>query len=134
MDVNLLFEKALVQYRTGKGLTGTAIAKLVDDLGFGATVISDAEVGKGEKSDGSHDVSLTIGNTSVHLVLGITGMTCSACSNSIESCLKSKEGVVDVSISHVLNRGEIIFDRYVRRSHFINRYLSSECDVREKDT
>ncbi|XP_074337975.1 copper-transporting ATPase RAN1-like isoform X2 [Apium graveolens] len=40
----------------------------------------------------------------------ITGMTCSACSNSVEGALKSLNGVVKASVSLLQNKADVVFD------------------------
>ncbi|CAI0392635.1 unnamed protein product, partial [Linum tenue] len=40
----------------------------------------------------------------------ITGMTCAACSNSVESALRSVNGVVSASVALLQNRADVVFD------------------------
>jgi len=40
----------------------------------------------------------------------ITGMTCAACSNSVESALNSVNGVLRASVALLQNRADVVFD------------------------
>ncbi|KAK6931902.1 Heavy metal-associated domain, HMA [Dillenia turbinata] len=42
--------------------------------------------------------------------LSVTGMTCSACSNSIESALKALNGVFSASVALLQNKADVVFD------------------------
>nr|QGP73769.1 Copper-exporting ATPase [Sedum alfredii] len=44
------------------------------------------------------------------LQIRITGMTCAACSNSVESALTSLNGVVSASVALLQNKAEVLFD------------------------
>lgn len=41
--------------------------------------------------------------------VGVTGMTCAACSNSVESALRSLDGVVGASVALLQNRADVSF-------------------------
>lgn len=49
-------------------------------------------------------------NNSRRIQVRITGMTCSACSNSVEGALKSLNGVVKASVSLLQNKADVVFD------------------------
>jgi Cu+-exporting ATPase len=40
----------------------------------------------------------------------VTGMTCAACSNSVESALKSVDGVLRASVALLQNKADVVFD------------------------
>lgn len=42
--------------------------------------------------------------------VSVTGMTCAACSNSVESALMSINGVVKASVALLQNRADVTFD------------------------
>ncbi|CAN8246093.1 unnamed protein product [Cochlearia groenlandica] len=42
--------------------------------------------------------------------VGVTGMTCAACSNSVEGALMSVNGVLSASVALLQNRADIVFD------------------------
>jgi copper chaperone CopZ len=47
--------------------------------------------------------------------LKVTGMTCSACTNSVESAVKALDGVVSASVSLLQNRAYVVFDPAFRK-------------------
>lgn len=42
--------------------------------------------------------------------VGVTGMTCAACSNSVEAALKSVNGVITASVALLQNKADVLFD------------------------
>lgn len=42
--------------------------------------------------------------------VSVTGMTCAACSNSVESALMSRNGVVKASVALLQNKADVTFD------------------------
>ncbi|CAI0401544.1 unnamed protein product [Linum tenue] len=59
------------------------------------------EAGEGEKEGGGRMRKIQV---------RITGMTCAACSNSVESALRSINGVVSASVALLQNRADVVFD------------------------
>ena len=49
------------------------------------------------------------GNLS-RIQVSVTGMTCAACSNSVESALMSLNGVVKASVALLQNKADVTFD------------------------
>lgn len=45
-----------------------------------------------------------------HVELRLTGMTCSACSSTIERCLRNHEGVRTASVNLIMERASIVYD------------------------
>lgn len=56
--------------------------------------------------EGSGDSSSSLRKIQV----GITGMTCAACSNSVEGALMSVNGVFKASVALLQNRADVLFD------------------------
>lgn len=71
-------------------ITADALAAAVEDLGFDCRVISQA----GLES----------------CTLGVLGMTCSACSNSVEKALRAVPGVSKASVDAVTGRAEVWYN------------------------
>nr|3DXS_X Chain X, Copper-transporting ATPase RAN1 [Arabidopsis thaliana] len=42
--------------------------------------------------------------------VGVTGMTCAACSNSVEAALMNVNGVFKASVALLQNRADVVFD------------------------
>ncbi|EER30185.1 hypothetical protein CTRG_05969 [Candida tropicalis MYA-3404] len=67
-------------------------------------------------------------------VLGISGMTCGACSASITEALESKPGVISASISLVTERGSIVHDSSISRKELVETIEDCGFDVVEIET
>ncbi|XP_056882868.1 copper-transporting ATPase 2 isoform X2 [Takifugu flavidus] len=89
--VSLMAGKAEVKYDPDV-ISAAEVAKLIDDLGFRATLMEDAA-----KTEGKLD-------------LRITGMTCASCVHKIESKLSSTYGVVAASVSLATNKAQVQYD------------------------
>ena len=94
--VALLAETAEVHLDESQVQSG-AIIEAVEDMGFAAKVLQDDSAEK--KSKGSTDSQIT---------LRVTGMTCSACSTTVERVLKAVPGVKHVTIS--LTTGDAVVE------------------------
>lgn len=87
VKVALLAETAEVCFNEGQ-LRSAAIVEAVEDMGFAAEVLRDEGVEKKFK-----------GNSGSRITLQVTGMTCSACSTTVERVLKAVPGVNRVAVS-----------------------------------
>ncbi|XP_011015891.1 PREDICTED: copper-transporting ATPase RAN1-like [Populus euphratica] len=62
-----------------------------------------------DHDDGSH--AIVIGEDGFKRIqVRVTGMTCAACSNSVESALKSVHGVFRASVALLQNKADVVFD------------------------
>ncbi|KAJ7003387.1 copper-transporting ATPase RAN1-like [Populus alba x Populus x berolinensis] len=62
-----------------------------------------------DHNDGSH--AIVIGEDGFKRIqVRVTGMTCAACSNSVESALKSVHGVSRASVALLQNKADVVFD------------------------
>ncbi|RCK64805.1 Copper-transporting ATPase [Candida viswanathii] len=78
--------------------------------------------------------SQTTTTTTTTTVLGISGMTCGACSASITQALESRPGVVSASISLVTEQGSIVHDSTISRAEIIEAIEDCGFDVTEAET
>ncbi|KAJ6427231.1 hypothetical protein OIU84_022766 [Salix udensis] len=53
----------------------------------------------------------------------VTGMTCAACSNSVESALKSVNGVFRASVALLQNKADVVFDPALVKIDLIGEFL-----------
>ncbi|XP_072900082.1 copper-transporting ATPase 2-like isoform X1 [Hemitrygon akajei] len=88
--VALMAGKAEIKYNPDI-IQPTAIAELIKDLGFGATMIEDTS---------------SAGN----LELNVTGMTCASCVHDIESNLTRADGILYVSVALATSKAYIQLD------------------------
>lgn len=60
--------------------------------------------------DDGDDNSGTVEEGMRRIQVSVTGMTCAACSNSVEGALKSINGVFRASVALLQNRADVVFD------------------------
>ncbi|XP_077164959.1 copper-transporting ATPase 1 isoform X3 [Paroedura picta] len=89
--VALMAGKAEVRYDPSV-LHPSSVAELIQELGFGATVLENYDEGDGI------------------LELVVRGMTCASCVHKIESTLMKKKGVLYVSVALATNKAHIKYD------------------------
>ncbi len=89
ISVNLLGETAEVEYDPSL-INPDKIVDLVDDIGYGAQAVK--EVGTGE------------------IDLSVSGMTCAACSSSIENYISSFDGVDSISVNLTTDKAHIRYN------------------------
>ncbi|XP_028326126.1 copper-transporting ATPase 2 isoform X2 [Gouania willdenowi] len=87
--VSLMSGKAEVRFDPNL-LNTSAVARLVEELGFGAELTEDLTHGK--------------------LELTITGMTCASCVHTIESKLTSTKGILQASVALATKKAQIQFN------------------------
>ena len=97
VKVALLAETAVVRFNPEKVSTG-GIVEAVEDLGFAAETLREEKV--------AEKVKRNLSGTQIRLK--ITGMTCSACSATLEGVLKAVPGVNRVAIS--LTTGDAVVE------------------------
>jgi Cu+-exporting ATPase len=49
----------------------------------------------------------------------VSGMTCTACSNSIESALKAIDGVITASVALLQNKADVVFNPSLLKVHLL---------------
>ncbi|KGO64542.1 ATPase, P-type, K/Mg/Cd/Cu/Zn/Na/Ca/Na/H-transporter [Penicillium italicum] len=106
VDVSLLSERAVVEHDAGI-ITPEQIAELIEDRGFGARVLDTSLVGSKEPSApaGSEEKSGLLVTT-----IAIGGMTCGACTSSVQGALGNVDGVIQFNISLLAERAVVVHD------------------------
>ncbi|XP_061745377.1 copper-transporting ATPase 2 isoform X2 [Nerophis ophidion] len=89
--VSLMAGKAEVKYDADV-IDAPDVARLIEDLGFGASLLEDNVVTHGK------------------LDLTITGMTCASCTHNIESKLTATKGIFSASVALATNTAHVQFD------------------------
>ncbi|KAL9314765.1 hypothetical protein ACSQ67_020217 [Phaseolus vulgaris] len=62
----------------------------------------------------------------------VTGMTCAACSNSVESALKSLDGVISASVALLQNKADVVFNSALLKDEDIKNAIEDagfEADI-----
>ena len=99
-SVSLLSERAVIDHDST--LTPQAIADVIEDRGFGATVLDT----KSSTSTSSSKTQSGLATTTV----AVKGMTCGACTAAIEGGFKHVDGVVRFNISLLAERAVLVHD------------------------
>ena len=109
LSISLLSERAVVEHDSS-AISPEAIAEIIEDRGFGATVLeshtpmpSSKQVKLRRKSD---QAKATIMTTTV----AIEGMTCGACTSSVEGGFVDLDGLIQFNISLLAERAVIIHE------------------------
>ncbi|CAG8031143.1 unnamed protein product [Penicillium salamii] len=105
VDVSLLSERAVVEHDT-KHITAEQIAEIIEDRGFGARVLDTSVAGPQASTSAESDEKSGILVTTV----AIGGMTCGACTSSVEGALNTVDGVIQFNISLLAERAVVVHD------------------------
>ncbi|KAI0538914.1 heavy metal translocatin [Xylaria digitata] len=105
-SISLLSERAVIEHDATL-LPTDKIIEIIEDRGFGATLI-DSEDAKPNKdmTSGNDDSTPSFATTTV----AIEGMTCGACTSAVESGFSSLDGILRFNISLLAERAVIIHD------------------------
>lgn len=122
MSVSLLSERAVVEHDPTI-LSPEAIAEIIEDRGFGATVL-DTQRSSSKKShtkniQASNKAQTDLATTTV----SVEGMTCGACTSAVEGGFKDVAGVRQFNISLLAERAVIVHDPLVLTSDQIVRII-----------
>ncbi|XP_037552419.1 copper-transporting ATPase 2 [Nematolebias whitei] len=104
--VSLMAGKAEVKYDPAV-LNAAAVTQLIQDLGFGAKLMEDNAVTRGE------------------LNLLVSGMTCASCVHNIETKLTTTKGILSASIALATKKAHIQFNPEVLGAREIIRIIQS---------
>ncbi|KAI9816955.1 MAG: hypothetical protein M1832_004939 [Thelocarpon impressellum] len=105
VNVSLLSERAVVEHDP-RVLSPERIAEMIDDRGFGATVLD-------TKASASSDAKRRAGKRQSELAtttVAVEGMTCGACTSAVESGFKDLDGLVRFNISLLAERAVLVHD------------------------
>ncbi|KAI4122145.1 MAG: hypothetical protein LQ347_006606, partial [Umbilicaria vellea] len=109
MRVYLLSERAVVEHDPSI-LSPEAIAEIIEDRGFGATVLgtqaSISQIRKGNNSQAPSSPKVDVTTTTI----AIEGMTCGACTSAVEGGFKDVPGLVQFNISLLAERAVVVHD------------------------
>jgi len=107
-EVDLINEKATVWYSSSAKFTANEICSEVEDIGFGATAISDAF-------------------SQSCAVLRIDGMTCSNCSNAVTTALENLEQVSRCEVDLINEKATVWY--YTSAAFTVNEICSAVEDI-----
>jgi len=99
-SISLLAERAVLEHDPVL-LTAEAICDIIEDRGFGATVVESTKKQPETKMVGR---GTSLRTSSAITTVAIEGMTCGACTSSVEAGFKDVEGVLRFNISLLAER------------------------------
>ena len=109
ISVSLLSERATVEHDPSS-LSAQAVADIIEDRGFGATVLStqasSPHLGPMSRASETQHYEQELTSTTV----AIGGMTCGACTSAVEAGFKDVTGLVRFNISLLAERAIILHD------------------------
>ncbi|KAL2005659.1 hypothetical protein VTN00DRAFT_10152 [Thermoascus crustaceus] len=108
VNVSLLSERAVVEHDASL-VTPKQIADIIEDRGFGATVLDTKASGATAKS--SRGKSKAVDKPKhMRTTVAIEGMTCGACTSSVQGAFEGVDGLVQFNISLLAERAIIVHD------------------------
>jgi Cu+-exporting ATPase len=107
-SISLLSERAVVEHDTSV-LSTEQIAEIIEDRGFGATIV-ESQVSAPTKSLKSRRGSSGRRERIATTTVAIEGMTCGACTAAVEAGFKDLGGLVQFNISLLAERAIILHD------------------------
>lgn len=108
ISVSLLSERAAVEHDTSV-ITPEQIAEIIEDRGFGATVLNTTTQGGNKKSSKRKSRASNKPNLATTTV-SIEGMTCGACTSAVEGAFKDTPGLAQFRISLLAERAVLVHD------------------------
>jgi Cu+-exporting ATPase len=108
MSVSLLSERAVVEHDASV-ISPEAVAEIIEDRGFGATIL-ETQASTVRPAKGSSVAKIGTGPDLTTTTVAIEGMTCGACTSAVEGGFKGVDGVVQFNISLLAERAVIVHD------------------------
>ncbi|KAK1755211.1 copper-transporting ATPase 2 [Echria macrotheca] len=137
-SISLLAERAVIEHDPTL-LTAEAICEIIEDRGFGATLVESKE-----KESEARTAHRSSNSSSTTTTVAIEGMTCGACTSSVEAAFKGVEGMLRFNISLLAERAMITHDpanlsaekivELIEERGFDAKVLSSTADARGPST
>ncbi|KAL6236198.1 hypothetical protein BDW75DRAFT_207272 [Aspergillus navahoensis] len=114
VNVSLLSERAVIEHDLST-VSAEQLAEIVEDRGFGARVLETSTFQAGPCGSGSTDPS----SQSTVTTVAIEGMTCGACTASVQAAFDGVEGVIQFNISLLAERAIVTHDSQILTSQKI---------------
>lgn len=115
MSISLLSERAVVEHDPSI-LSSEAIAEIIEDRGFSATVLNSQPSSTSRTQTSSGQKLKDIQGNFVTTTVAVGGMTCGACTSAVEEGFKDIAGLRQFNISLLAERAVVIHDPKVLSS------------------
>lgn len=108
MSISLLSERAVVEHDPSI-ISPEAVAEIIEDRGFGATIVQ-TQASIVHPSKDPSIAKIGAGPELTTTTVAIEGMTCGACTSAVEGGFKDVDGVVQFNVSLLAERAVIVHD------------------------
>lgn len=108
ISISLLSERAIVEHDSST-ISPEAIAEIIEDRGFDATVIETKQMPSDTSQIRSTSATSTTQLTTT-TTLSIEGMTCGACTSAVTKGFEGADGIFNFNISLLAERAVIVHD------------------------
>ncbi|QSZ29695.1 hypothetical protein DSL72_004212 [Monilinia vaccinii-corymbosi] len=108
-SISLLSERAVVEHDASI-LSAEQIAEIIEDRGFGATIVESNTATPPSRTRKSRRESTSKKEKVATTTIAIEGMTCGACTSAVEGGFKDLEGLVQFNVSLLAERAVVIHD------------------------
>ncbi|KAI0474871.1 heavy metal translocatin [Xylaria cf. heliscus] len=139
-SISLLSERAVIEHDATL-LPADKIVEIIEDRGFGATLIDSEEARPGKDTTSGDDDSKP---TAATTTIAIDGMTCGACTSAVEGGFTGLDGILRFNISLLAERAVITHDpskvppekivEIIEDRGFDAKVLSTVFDVADQST
>lgn len=109
VSVSLLSERAVVEH-DAEVITPEQLAGVVEDRGFGARVLETTTSSAGLKDSSTLANGLEDKKGRMVTTVAVGGMTCGACTSSVQNAFENADGVIQFNISLLAERAVIVHD------------------------
>jgi len=137
-SISLLAERAVIEHDPTL-LTAETIRETIEDRGFGATLVESKE-----KQPEKRNEARGVASSSMTTTVSIEGMTCGACTSSVEAGFNGVDGLLHFNISLLAERAMVAHDptkltaekivEIIEERGFDAKILNSVADGRAQST
>jgi Cu+-exporting ATPase len=138
-SISLLSERAVIEHDAAL-LPAEKIVEIIEDRGFGATLIDSEEAKARNDAISGYELKPSMATTTV----AIEGMTCGACTSAVEGGFTGLDGIIGFNISLLAERAVITHDptkisaekivEIIEDRGFDAKVLSTTFDVSDQTT
>ncbi|CAD6445520.1 60678158-9a08-4e7a-ad39-bbbc65e445cf [Sclerotinia trifoliorum] len=106
-SISLLSERAVVEHDASI-LSAEQIAEIIEDRGFGATIVESNTATTASRARKSRRDSSSKKEKVATTTIAIEGMTCGACTSAVEGGFKDLDGLIQFNVSLLAERAVVI--------------------------
>lgn len=108
-SISLLSERAVVEHNH-RILSADDVAEIIEDRGFGATIVESTTTTPPSRTRKSRRESTLKKEKFATTTVAIEGMTCGACTSAVEGGFKDLDGLIQFNVSLLAERAVVVHD------------------------